>query len=113
MRLRIVKIVELPELPMRVLKEKESHQYQFFGRNGFLGRSPCRSSIKKLLPKDVLNRADMCSSMFWRVCNLVDGKGQVLDSMTVERAWEGYMKGIYRQIALVSSDVPVIQGVIC
>lgn len=113
MRLRIVRTVKDPELPIRVLKETESHQYQFFGWDGFIGRSPCRSTVKKLTPKDVLNRSSMCSSDLWRVCNLVDGKGKVLDTMTVEKAWLGYMRGLFNEIALVPGTAPPITGVIC
>lgn len=115
MRLRIVIPVKDPELPMRVrvLKETESHQYQFFGRQGFLGRSPCRGSVKKLVPKDVLNREEMCTSDFWEYCNLVDGKGNVLDTMSRRKALTLYMKSLYKEIALVPSMTPRIQGVIC
>ena len=113
MRLRIVKTVADPELPIRVLKEKESNQYQFFGYNGFIGRSPCRSSIKKLTPEDVLNRAKICPSDRWRVCNLVDGKGNVLDSMTKEKAWSNSCRNIYREIALSSKELPGCRGATC
>ena len=107
MRLRIVKTVKEPELPMRVLKETESHQYQFFGDNGFIGRSPCRGTVKKLIPQDVMNRADMCQSDFWEYCNLVDGKGIVLDTITRGDAQRQYLRGIYRHIAFIPSRVRV------
>lgn len=109
MRLRIVRTVKDPEPPIRVLKETESHQYQFFGRQGFLGRSPCRSTVKKLIPKDVMNRAEMCPSDFWEHCNLVDGKGNVLDTMTSRRAFVNTVKDIYREIELYSKDLPEIR----
>jgi hypothetical protein len=112
-RLRIVKLIQEPEVPIRVLKETESHQYQFFGYNGFLGRAPCRGSVKKLTPKDVMNRSGMCFSDRWRTCNLVDGKGNVLDSMTVEKAWSGYMRGLYNEITLIPKTTPRISGVTC
>ena len=111
MRLRIVKPVVEPEAPMRVLREKKNHQYQFFGINGFIGRSPCRDSVKKLEPRDVLNREKMCTSDYWRYCNLVDGKGNVLDTMSRRKALTLYFKGLYKDIALIPSMVPRIQGV--
>jgi hypothetical protein len=105
MRLRIVRPVKDPEPFFMVLKEKENHQYQFFGRQGFLGRSPCRGSVKKLVPKDVMNRAEMCTSDFWEYCNLVDGRGKVLDTMNRAKAHNGYLKDLYSHIAFKPSRV--------
>ena len=110
MKLRIGRPVKNPVLPIRVLKEKESHQYQFFGYNGFIGRSPCRSKVVKLTPEDVMNRAEMCPSHRWRVCNLVDGKGNVLDSMTVEKAHSRRIRNIFQKITLYSKGVPEVRG---
>jgi hypothetical protein len=111
--MKIGKPFKNPKVPIRVLKERASHQYQFFGYNGFIGRSPCRSTVTKLTPEDVLNRADMCPSEGWRFCNLVDGEGNVLDSMSVEKAWSHRIRNIYRKIALCSKDVPEIRGATC
>ena len=106
MRLRIVKYVKEPDHPIKVLKEEASHQYQFFGDNGFIGRSPCRSTVTKLTPEDVMNRSELCPSDYWRVCNLVDGKGKVLDTMTSGKAFLGRIKNIYQKIFLHSKEVP-------
>ena len=97
MRLRIAKPVKVIETPIRVLRETESHQYQFFGDQGFIGRSPCRGSVTKLTPEDVLNRSEICPSRGWDVCNLVDGKGNVLDSMTNRKASTDRYWNIYRK----------------
>jgi len=114
MRLRIVKRVKDKEpTQIKVLKETESHQFQFFGDNGFIGRSPCRSTVKKLTPEDVMARAEMCPSFCWRFCNLVDGKGNVLDTMTCEKAWGRSIRNIYRKIALCSKDLPKVGRAIC
>jgi hypothetical protein len=111
MRLRIVKPVkDIDDLPIRVLREPESHQYQFFGDNGFIGRSPCRSTVRKLTPEMVLARAEVCKSDFWEHCNLVDGKGNVLDTMTSRRASVNRLKNIYREIGLYSKDLPEVRG---
>ena len=118
MRLRIAKIVkDIEPTYIRVLKETESHQYQFFGRNGFMGRAPCRSTIKKITPEAAINRAEMCIATSrdtcWDTCNLVDGKGIVLDSITREKAISRSMKRIYREIETYSKDLPELRGVIC
>jgi hypothetical protein len=114
MRLRIVKpIKDIEPTYIRVLKETESHQYQFFGKNGFLGRSPCRSSIKKLTPEAAINRAMICTDSCWDTCNLVDGKGNVLDSITRSKALKRYTVRIYREIETYSKDLPELRGVIC
>ena len=114
MKLRIViPVKDSDEGPIRVLKEEASHQYQFFGDNGFIGRSPCRSKIIKLTPEDVMNRSDVCLSDRWRFCNLVDGKGKVLDTMSREKAWSHRNRNIYRKIALHSKELPNITGATC
>lgn len=106
MKLRIVQKEKTPEnVPITILREKESHQFQYFGKRGFLGRSPCRSSIKKLIPKDVINRAELCPSTYWEYCNLVDGQGNVLDTMNRAKAQNGFVKGLYRHIAFKPSRV--------
>ena len=104
MKLRIGKPIKNPELPIRVLKEKASHQYQFFGHKGFIGRSPCRSTVTKITPEDVMNRMDICPSEGWEYCNLVDGEGKVLDSMTLDKAYRRRIRSIYREIGLYSKS---------
>jgi hypothetical protein len=81
------------------------HIYRFYnntslGKKGCVGRSPCRSSIKKLTPQDVLNRADLCGVSFWDYCVLVDGKDQILDIMTQDRAWNKRYHNIVNQLKL-------------
>lgn len=100
MRLRVVKAVEdIKDPPITVLKESEGHQYQFFSKdNTFLGKSPCRGSIKKLTPEDAFNRSDLCGVDYWDHCNLVDGWGNVLDTITHHRASVNRYKNIRRQI---------------
>jgi len=96
MKLRISKSIKEPDF-IPVLREAESYQYQFFGDQGFLGRSPCRSSVRKLTPEDVMNRAEMCPSYGWEVCNLVDGNGKVLGTMTLREAFLGRYRKAYRR----------------
>lgn len=110
MKARVLKEEKILEsVPMRVLREKGGHQFQYFGSAGFIGRSPCRGSVKKLVPKDVMNRADMCPSDFWEYCNLVDGQGNVLDTMNRAKAQNGYMRSLYRHINFKPSRVRIKQ----
>ena len=107
MKLKIGKRIKVPKnLNIKVMKETGTHQYQFFGREGFLGRSPCRSSVKKLTPEAVMSRAEICPSEYWRNCNLVDTKGNVLDTMTFGKAYGGLQRNIYNKITITPKKIP-------
>jgi len=88
-------------------RDLSHHQYRFYGRKGiFLGKAPCRNSIKKLIPEQVMARAQVCCSEYWRECVLVDGKDQVLDKMTFGRAYRGMQRGIYNKITITPKKIP-------
>lgn len=80
------------------------HQYRFYNSSGNLGKhgcvtkSPCRSSVKKLTPEAVLNRAELCDVVFWDRCILVDNQDQVLDTMTKQKAWSRRYHDIMNKI---------------
>ena len=82
------------------------HEYRFYGRDGFIGKAPCRNSIKKLTPEQVMARAQVCYSEYWRVCVLVDGKDQVLDKMSFGRAYRCLQRGIYNKITITPKKIP-------
>jgi hypothetical protein len=95
-------------------RDLNHHQYRFYGRKGiFLGKAPCRSSIKKLLPEQVMARAEICCSEYWRKCILVDGKDHILDTITCERAWVGMQRAIHNQITITPKKIPPLRGAIC
>ena len=86
------------------------HQYRFYngtslGEKGCVGKSPCRSSVKKLTPQDVLNRADLCHVTFWDRCVLVDGKDQVLDTMSQAKAWGKRYRNIVTKITIAPNKL--------
>jgi hypothetical protein len=90
------------------------HQYQFYGRKGvFLGKAPCRNTIKKLIPEQVMARAQVCCSEMWRDCILVDGKDQILDKMTYGIAWTHMCRNIYKKITITPNKLPHVGGAIC
>jgi hypothetical protein len=86
------------------------HEYRFYGRDGFIGKAPCRNSIKKLTPEAVMARAQVCCSEFWKVCVLVDGKDQVLDRITYGKAWTHMSRNIYKQITITPGKLPHVSG---
>jgi hypothetical protein len=87
-----------------------SHQYRFYSREGFIGKAPCRNSIKKLIPEQVMARAHVCCSESWKVCVLVDGQDQVLDRITYGKAWTHMCKNIYNKITITPGKLPQVKG---
>jgi len=70
----------------------------YFGHKGFIVKSPCRSSVKKLTPEAVLIRADLCDVYHWKECILDDGKDHILDRMTYHKAWRCHFRDIVNNI---------------
>ena len=87
------------------------HEYRFYskpdylGKSRFIGKSPCRKSVKKLTPKAVLARADLCQVYSWTKCLLVDGRDQILDRMSHDRAWVGRFQDIINHITITPKKV--------
>lgn len=88
------------------------YEFRFYGRHGFIGKSPCRNAIKKLTPESVWARASVCKSDSWRYCVLVDGKDQILDRMTLGKAWTGMSKNIFNKITITPKKIPHLGGAI-
>jgi hypothetical protein len=86
------------------------HQFRFYNSHGCIGKSPCRSAIKKLTPEIVMARAKICKSESWRVCVLVDDKDQILDRMTYGKAWTHMSRNIYKQITITPNKLPHVRG---
>ena len=97
------------------------HEYRFYsrpdylGKSHYIGKSPCRKSVKKLTPKAVLARADLCQvwGYCWGRCILVDGKDRILDRMSRNKANNGYFRGIINQITITPKKILGPRDIIC
>jgi hypothetical protein len=87
------------------------HEYRFYtgpdylGKSKYIGKSPCRKSIKKLTPKAVLDRAELCQAYYWKKCILVDGQDHILDRMSFNKAHTGYFRSIINQITISPKNI--------
>jgi hypothetical protein len=95
------------------------HEFRFYtgpdhlGKTRYIGKSPCRKSVKKLTPKAVLARAELCQAYFWKKCLLVDGKDHILDRISRNKANRDYFRGIINQITITPKKILGPREIVC